>query len=1498
MSGFRQTLTLPAAGYSQTVQAYLWGAGGGAGGSDGIRPGGAGTGGGYVSAAFTVNPGDVVELTVGSAGWSGRASSVANNFTIPLFDTRTAIPIGSTTVLPDASRTFVARWSGFLNNYGVWNTGTALNGSTTSLANTLNFDQSYSVNFPFTIDYLFNIAAYYEASVYIDGEFLFSSGLDSWKTQESGGVPFIANITAGNHTVRIVANANVGASYGVFGVGLTIASTTSAGSGGLGLVRDIFNTRDNIASPPLVIPDVQILINEGLTVADGIWSNLRNDYGMWEENPRASSCSRTYTNVYFPYTGTYQIQISACNTVSLSIDTVPVYTTPGSTSWTTAFTTDYTVTQGYHTVSFSAVYTDPKLIGAVAILISKSWSGATGGLAGPKGSSGGGGGSGAATTLVLNPRTVNETLLAVAVGGAGGGGAGNSTTGIGEATAPGPRGRTAAGVSSPQTGQDQGDVYKDGGGGGAGGPGGPAGAGKNGFSSVGDSYAQAGSVGLSYLNPVASGTAIDPTDITVAAQGPYYDLLPDVGRGAAAGELQAKHGGAVFIFNSFGPRVHTAGDWQEVTTIFVNVNGVWQQVDGMYVNEAGVWEPVVGTFVPTFEPISNDFGILARPADHREIPPPPAKAPVYDAIPRVTGCFVQGTTITMADGSTKLIENVEIGDQLLGKDDVVNTVLEYVRPLLGSRILVSFNSKSPFMTSDHPVLMKDGSWKSVDPVATNSKYPELADLNITQLTIGDVIATADGTGFEISSIEEHIDREDLQLYNFSLDGNNTYVADNLVVHNKGCSGSASSGGSCGCGAGGCFVEGTEITMADGSIKLIEDIKIGEQLVGKDGQFNNVLEYLRPVLGNRTLIAFNGGVPFITDDHPVLMADGTWKSVDPEATLSKYVKLTDRNIGQLVVGDVIATPDGAGFEIVSIERHQDREDLQLYNFSLDGNHTYVANNLVVHNKCFIAGTEVLMEDGTWKNIEDVDTDQVLIGKDGSKNKILRLHRPTLGLQDEILPHKLRLACINGKEYSVSEDHIFCTETGWKSPNAVISKIIHKHTIEAEGFDVTDLQVGDKVITNDGNTVEIESIEFREDDPNTQLYNFWTNGNHTYHVRMAGHEHGMLVHNKCFIAGTKVLMRDGTWKNIEDVEVGESLIGENNTVNVVREFHRPTLGLQDHILPRKLSLVSINGSDFSVSADHLFKTLDGWKSPDVEISKMLHKDVIQLEKMTVTQLEVGDKIINADGSTHEVHSIEFREDDPELQLYNFKLNDNRTYHVKLKGADESYLVHNKGGCFIGNTLVTMFDGSTKQICDVKIGDLVYNHNQTKINRVLFVETQVDKSFGFVYSPDQQHEPFATANHPLYINGRLSSLAPEKIYNSYPWLGQTELIETTNTAPANGSVVYNLWTDGDHTFTVNGYGTTTIVADGGVLRLMIEQGLIPSNRASDLLVSFDGLGKHTAYGLYVLSNLLGKVNIGFVNKLVAWVFADDSKLVAQKVFYSVAQIVGGAICLVKRR
>jgi hypothetical protein len=803
----------------------------------------------------------VVEIAVGSGGWSGRSSSVVNDFVRGIFNTRTAVPNGRTTALPVASNTYVSQWSQFLNQTGVWNTGTDISGNTTTLANTLNFDQSYTVDFPLSIDYVFYVAAYYEASVYIDGVLLFQSGLDSWKTQESGGVPFIANIAAGIHTIRILANANAGATYGRWGVGLTIASTTNAGSGGLGLVRNVFDTRSAVASPPLTIPDPAAQ-PAGL----GTYSNLMQDYSMWESDARAVGCSRTYANIYFPYTGTYQIQMSAANTATLSIDGVAVYTTPTSTSYTTAYTIDYVVSQGYHTVSFNATLSDLSIIGGVAIVISKTWSGATGGQAGPEGSSGGGGGSGGATTLVLNPKTANETLLAVAVGGSGGGGAGATATGQSDATAPGPRGQTAAGISSPQTGQNQGDLYKDGGGGGAGGPGGTV-AGKNGYSSVNDSYGQAGSVGLGYLNPVASGVVVNPTNVNVAFTGPYHNLLPNVGQGAPAGELQAKHGGAVFIFNSFGPRVKTNSGWQEVKTIFLNIDGVWKQIDGMYVNENGTWEAVVGTFVPTFESQSDDYGILARPADHRPIPIPDPPAPpppiVYDSIPPRVGCFVKGTQITLADGSTIAIENIAIGDRLVGRDKVINTVVQHIRPTLGERTLVSFNNGMPFITDDHPVLTIDGQWKSVDPEKTSSKYAA-ANLNVTQLNVGDVVATRDGAGFKIVSIEQHQAAADLQLYNFSLDGNNTYIANGIVVHNKGGNaGSCSTGASASCSAGGgggggggcCFIM-LEARYGDGTMDSVVRRYRDEKMTDKNRRgYYKLAEVFVPLMRESRVFKF-------------------------------------------------------------------------------------------------------------------------------------------------------------------------------------------------------------------------------------------------------------------------------------------------------------------------------------------------------------------------------------------------------------------------------------------------------------------------------------------------------------------------------------------------------------------------------------------------------------------------------------------------------------------
>jgi hypothetical protein len=81
--------------------------------------------------------------------------------------------------------------------------------------------------------------------------------------------------------------------------------------------------------------------------------------------------------------------------------------------------------------------------------------------------------------------------------------------------------------------------------------------------------------------------------------------------------------------------------------------------------------------------------------------------------------------------------------------------------------------------------------------------------------------------------------------------------------------------------------------------------------------------------------------------------------------------------------------------------------------------------------------------------------------------------------------------------------------------------------------------------------------------------------------------------CFIAGTKVLMANGTEKNIEDVKIGDVLLGSENSYNVVRGYDQPILG--DRLL------YSINGSDYFVTAEHPFMTTEGWKSISPEATK---------------------------------------------------------------------------------------------------------------------------------------------------------------------------------------------------------------------------------------------------------------------------------------------------------
>ena len=195
-----------------------------------------------------------------------------------------------------------------------------------------------------------------------------------------------------------------------------------------------------------------------------------------------------------------------------------------------------------------------------------------------------------------------------------------------------------------------------------------------------------------------------------------------------------------------------------------------------------------------------------------------------------------------------------------------------------------------------------------------------------------------------------------------------------------------------------------------------------------------------------------------------------------------------------------------------------------------------------------------------------------------------------------------------------------------------------------------------------------------------------------------------------------------------------------------------------------------------------------------------------------------------------------------------------------------------CFTGDSLISMADGTLKPIKDVKVGDLVFNRHKTASNRVTFVEKTLDDRFGYLYSISVDEEPFITVNHPMYINDELHSVYPERTYNAYPWLGMTKQLIPDRMVPASGQDVYNLWVTGDGTFIVNGYGTTSIMGDGGWARLLVEQGITSPDRVSEVLHEMATSGKETSYGAFLCNKLLGKLDIKIVNKVLGKIM--DSK------------------------
>ncbi len=159
----------------------------------------------------------------------------------------------------------------------------------------------------------------------------------------------------------------------------------------------------------------------------------------------------------------------------------------------------------------------------------------------------------------------------------------------------------------------------------------------------------------------------------------------------------------------------------------------------------------------------------------------------------------------------------------------------------------------------------------------------------------------------------------------------------------------------------CFSADTQITMADGSTRPIAEVRPGDLVLRPDGGANRVVAIERPRLGQRKLYGVDGFAPFFTAEHPFLSGDG-WKALAPRLTAAETpgLAVTPLRVGDRLIrlgprrwasggeGDC-APPRRSTLTVTRLAAASESPQTRVYNLILDGDHRYIANGFIVHNK---------------------------------------------------------------------------------------------------------------------------------------------------------------------------------------------------------------------------------------------------------------------------------------------------------------------------------------------------------------------------------------------------------------------------------------------------------------------------------------------------------------------------------------------------------------------
>jgi uncharacterized membrane protein YgcG len=157
-------------------------------------------------------------------------------------------------------------------------------------------------------------------------------------------------------------------------------------------------------------------------------------------------------------------------------------------------------------------------------------------------------------------------------------------------------------------------------------------------------------------------------------------------------------------------------------------------------------------------------------------------------------------------------------------------------------------------------------------------------------------------------------------FNVLVDRGNTYFANHILVHNKGC-----------------FLPETPIALADGKKRMISEVKPGDRVRAFTADGALVETAVRGVITHEVdsyfVVTTEASVLQVTGEHPFFVGDGTFRTVE-----------------RLKAGDVVYGLVGERLEPQRIlSMSEVHTPTRVYNLQTDEPHTYFASGTAVHNK---------------------------------------------------------------------------------------------------------------------------------------------------------------------------------------------------------------------------------------------------------------------------------------------------------------------------------------------------------------------------------------------------------------------------------------------------------------------------------------------------------------------------------------------------------------------